>query len=47
MMFGMPVFTVWWEMAIFIILGLIITIIGIVLSPIFLTIRLIEYIKDK
>ena len=46
MMFGIPVFTAWWEMGLFLLAGLILAIIGIILSPIFLTIRFIEYIRN-
>lgn len=46
-MMGIPVFLHWWEMAIFLLLGLIMAIIGLILSPIFLTIRFIEYIRKS
>lgn len=42
---GIPIFTEWWEMAVFILLGLILACIGILFSPIILTAKLIEYIR--
>ncbi len=45
-MMGIPIFTQWWEIVVFLLLGLIIAIIGILLYPVFLAIRFIEYIKE-
>jgi H+/Cl- antiporter ClcA len=42
---GIPIFTEWWEMAVFILLGLIIACIGVIFSPILLTQKFIEYIR--
>ncbi len=45
-MMGIPIFTQWWEIVVFLLLGLIMAIIGILLYPVFLAIRFIEYIKE-
>ena len=44
-MMGIPIFTEWWEIAIFLLLGLMVACIGVILSPIFVTIQFIEYIR--
>ena len=44
-MMGVPIFTEWWEIVVFLLLGLIVACIGVILSPIFVTKRFIEYIR--
>mgnify|MGYP001170050516 CR=1 FL=1 len=44
---GIPIFTEWWEMALFIFLGVIMALTAIVLSPILLSAKLIEHIKSE
>ena len=46
-MMGVPIFTEWWEIVVFLLLGLIIACIGVILSPIFVTQRFIEYIRKS
>ena len=46
-MLPVPIFTTWWEIVVFLLLGLIIACIGVILSPIFITQRFIEYIRKS
>ena len=44
-MMGVPIFTEWWEIVVFLLLGFMVACIGVILSPIFVTQRFIEYIR--
>jgi len=44
-MLPLPIFTTWWEIVVYILLGLVLAIMVVILIPVTLTIRFIEYIR--
>ena len=46
-MLPVPIFTAWWEIVVYILLGLVLAFMVVILIPVTLTIRFIEFIRKS